>query len=93
MLHLVPGRNRGLLRHPSYTASSLFIHSIFTFNPSRVRISRRRELGLAILGPIVNDIEIPTLLGHCEIGVECFLLVVPPDTHYTDVGVAEQCLP
>lgn len=93
MLHLVPGSNRGLLWHLSYTTSSLFVYSIFTFNPSRVLISRRRELGLAILGPIVNDIEIPTLLSHCEIGVECFLLVVPPDTHYTDVGVAEQCLP
>lgn len=62
-------------------------------NSPRVRIARRLEFGLSILGPVVNGLKIPALLGHCKVGIEGLLLLVPPECHDTNVGMAEERLP
>lgn len=67
--------------------------STSSLNPPRVRIARRLEFRLSILGPIVNCLKIPALLRHCKVCIKSLLLLIPPDRHDTDVGVAEERLP
>ncbi len=53
-----------------------------------MRTTGRLEARLSILGPVMDGLKVPALLRHRKVGAEGLLLLVPPDRHDADVGVA-----